>query len=296
MVARNPPSLFGPLKPDNPTASTEPTPSEHSESHESESTTSTSSNHFKLLEEIRNPRIRLQVGDRIFTTYKDTLMESEFFQRQLSGRWDKDALPDRSWFYDGSPMLFEHILQYLRRGVFPLFFDLNTGHNHHLYQSLLEEARYLQIPRLQTWLEKKCYLKAVSVKSEILHYAGQGLECRNKPFEDVGGVTSREFYLHFTPRVVPYLCPFGIRGHRGNSAQCWRDCRAPSSRAGRAEISQLRPDYDILQNMNMVVVKKTVTVRDDLGKGWLGWEELEEEDDDPDTASDRTVERRHSVG
>ncbi|KAK3681061.1 hypothetical protein B0T22DRAFT_485630 [Podospora appendiculata] len=61
--------------------------------------------------------IRLQVGERHFTTTKDTLAEgSAFFAALLSSRWD-NALDDGSYFIDADPALFEHILRYLRRGL-----------------------------------------------------------------------------------------------------------------------------------------------------------------------------------
>lgn len=77
--------------------------------------------------------IRLQVGERHFTTTRDTLTaESRYFASLLSGRWD-NALEDGSYFIDADPMLFDHILRYLRRGIFPLFVDMAKGHDYHLY-------------------------------------------------------------------------------------------------------------------------------------------------------------------
>ncbi|KAJ9137728.1 hypothetical protein NKR23_g8963 [Pleurostoma richardsiae] len=108
-------------------------------------------------------RVSLQVGERRFTTTKETLVgESHFFASLLSGRW-KNALEDGSYFIDADPVLFEHILRFLRRGVYPLFFDVVKGHDHILYHSLQEEARYFGIPRLEDWLEQKRYLEAVRV-------------------------------------------------------------------------------------------------------------------------------------
>lgn len=66
-----------------------------------------------------NVQVLLQVGERRFTTTNETLTnESTFFASLLSGRWS-NALPDGSHFIDADPMLFEHILRYLRRGVLP---------------------------------------------------------------------------------------------------------------------------------------------------------------------------------
>lgn len=104
--------------------------------------------------------ICIQVGGRRFTTTtKETLTEeSAFFASLLSGWWN-NALEDGSYFIDADPVLFEHILRYLRRGVFPLFFGAVKGHDYHLYLSLLEEARYFQIRRLRTGSKRNAISK-----------------------------------------------------------------------------------------------------------------------------------------
>ncbi len=84
--------------------------------------------------------ITLQVGERQFITMAETMtQESAFFAALLSERWD-NADADGSYFIDADPDLFEHILRYLRRGVFPIFYDNVKGHNHALYLALLQEA------------------------------------------------------------------------------------------------------------------------------------------------------------
>lgn len=71
--------------------------------------------------------IRLQVGERHFTTTKDTLTEeSAFFAALLSSRWDK-ALDYGSSFIDADPALLEHIMRYLRRESFPCSSTLSRG-------------------------------------------------------------------------------------------------------------------------------------------------------------------------
>jgi hypothetical protein len=105
--------------------------------------------------------IHLQVGGRRFTTTKETLTEeSAFFSSLLSGRWE-NALEDGSYFIDADPVLFEHILRYLRRGVFPLFFDTAKGHDPYLYLALLEEARYFHFryPVFRTGWKRKVIWK-----------------------------------------------------------------------------------------------------------------------------------------
>ncbi|CAG8971121.1 hypothetical protein HYALB_00008598 [Hymenoscyphus albidus] len=112
-------------------------------------------------------RITIQVGNKRFTTLQQTLTdESEYFRSILS-RWKENVIQkDGSYFYDGDPVLFAHILQYLRRGVLPVFHDNSRGHDHTLYSALLVEAKYLQIDHLVKWIEQKKYLEAIKVSFE----------------------------------------------------------------------------------------------------------------------------------
>ncbi|KAL7940574.1 BTB/POZ protein [Trichoderma barbatum] len=112
-----------------------------------------------------NGRITLQVGERRFYTTKDTLTcDSEYFKARFN-RWnDSDA--DGSYFIDGDPTLFEVILQYLRTGRPPLFFD-STTQTHDLAKcaALLCEARYFQIHKLEAWIMEKNYLHIIQVNT-----------------------------------------------------------------------------------------------------------------------------------
>jgi hypothetical protein len=167
-----------------------------------------------------DPIIAIQVGERRFRTKTDTLQESGYLRALISPRWDNNKQEDGSYFIDADPELFEHILRYLRRGVLPIFYDKIKGHDHALYLALLEEAKYLQIPRLQKWLEEKRYLKAVTVSTTTRD-------------EEVGiaGWTeqsdlSKEFEIYplvYTKKV--YLCPRRIDRHKGDPDSCGRQCR-----------------------------------------------------------------------
>ena len=117
-------------------------------------------------------QVHLQVGERHFTTTRETLIsESAFFASLLSGRWS-NSLPDGSYFIDADPTLFEHILRYLRRGVLPIFFDQARGHDYALYLSLLEEARYFGICRLEEWLANKRYLDVFEIRRTLEIHSG----------------------------------------------------------------------------------------------------------------------------
>ncbi|KAF7717802.1 Uncharacterized protein PECH_008441 [Penicillium ucsense] len=106
-----------------------------------------STSNSQLKEQAQNQasqQVVLQVGDRRFVTSRDTLTtESGYFAALLSGRWN-DAREDGSYLIDADPYLFEHILQYLRQGVPPLFFDSAKGHDRLMYLALYTEARYFQ--------------------------------------------------------------------------------------------------------------------------------------------------------
>lgn len=201
--------------------------------------------------------IRLQVGERIFTTTKDTLVSgSAFFAALFSGRWN-NSLPDGSWFIDADPALFEHILRYLRRGVFPLFFDIKSGHDHHRYLSLLEEARYFQISRLEQWLIRKRYLDAVRVETTLSQkWFGQE-ESFSFPYVMPAGAT-RECHLHVGTKNV-YLCPRGIEHHRGSPGSCGRQCE--NARANRRE--ELGISYEEEHFSHMLLVTNVLSLRGD---------------------------------
>jgi phytoene desaturase (3,4-didehydrolycopene-forming) len=114
-----------------------------------------------------NDPIRLQVGERSFTTTRSTLAEeSAYFASLLSGRWET-ARADGSYFVDADPDLFVHILRYLRRGVLPVFYDVQKGHDEALYDALLKEVSFLGIAALESYLENRTYLDRVAVSSWV---------------------------------------------------------------------------------------------------------------------------------
>lgn len=81
----------------------------------------------------------------------------------FSGRWCLDKQEDGSIFVNGNLKLFEHLLEYLLRGVFPLAYDKRKGHDYLFYTQILEEAKYFDCPLLVLWLEDECYKKCVSM-------------------------------------------------------------------------------------------------------------------------------------
>lgn len=81
-------------------------------------------------------------------------------------------MEDGPYVIDADANLFEHVLRYLRRGVFPLFYEESKGHNFGLYLALLKEARYFKIKRLEQWLDKKRYLDTVKTEYSATELEG----------------------------------------------------------------------------------------------------------------------------
>ncbi|KAK3346124.1 hypothetical protein B0T25DRAFT_551131 [Lasiosphaeria hispida] len=93
-------------------------------------------------------------------------------------------------------------------------------HDHHLYLSLLEEARYFQIPRLQSWLEGERYLEAVTVSLKTMVREMDGN--LSAETSTLAGTTIKCFPSWGTKKV--YICPRGTSGHRGRPDLCGRRC------------------------------------------------------------------------
>ncbi|GAB0136484.1 hypothetical protein EsDP_00004784 [Epichloe bromicola] len=163
-------------------------------------------------------RVKLLVGERLFTTTEQTLVaESAYFTSLLSGRW-ASTLEDGSYFIDSDPSLFEHILRYLRHSICPIFYDQLRGHDFGLYLALQAEARYFGIPRLHEWLENKRYFEAIH-----LSYRIQMVEdYSSQDFRSNSG-TAMDIYPTWGVQKV-YVCPREIPVHRGDPGRCGRQC------------------------------------------------------------------------
>lgn len=186
-------------------------------------------------------QINLQVGEGRFVTTRETLVsESSFFASLLSERWD-NAFTDGSYFIDADPTLFEHVLRYLRRGVLPIFYDIDKGHDHALYLAILEEARYFQIARLQEWLEKKQYLSVLTVEHSVEEFEGT-------PYSTTLSTDTRAKYFPEWGIKKVYVCPRGIYVHRDQPTKCGRQCMAAQGDAGAI--------YDDEPVLKMLVVKE----------------------------------------
>ncbi|KAK3320390.1 hypothetical protein B0T19DRAFT_429537 [Cercophora scortea] len=111
----------------------------------------------------RAEKVILDVGGRQFVTTVGSLVQrSGYFSDFFTGSWQDVKQADGSIFVDTDPGVFEHILKYLRRGVFPLAYDQKRGHNFALYADVLAEAQFFRTPKLENWLTAKLYLNCIS--------------------------------------------------------------------------------------------------------------------------------------
>ncbi|EGD92454.1 hypothetical protein TESG_00030 [Trichophyton tonsurans CBS 112818] len=165
--------------------------------------------------------VMLRVGERTFHTTAETLAErSDYFKAYFSGKWTIPATEDGSIFIDADSEAFEHVLRYLRRGVFPLAFDAAKGHDYRLYTSILEEAIYFQCHHLVTWLEDQCYHKCVTWYTTVKEVA----EEERVAVTGDGSTRAMTIVRAGTKEEKTYICPRGIYVHRGAPSKCGRQC------------------------------------------------------------------------
>ncbi|KAI1406949.1 hypothetical protein F5Y13DRAFT_176083 [Hypoxylon sp. FL1857] len=181
-----------------------------------------------------NERITLQVGERRFTTLRDTLVgESEYFAVRLSGSWN-DAEEDGSYFVDSDPTLFEHVLGFLRSGNYPVFFDsASQTFDCAKYISLLGEARYFGIRKLEDWIHKEKYLDVVHLQKSVRIVDRTETDTLQSCFS-VNANTKTEVSVSWHMKKV-YICPRGIYVHRGDRSRCGRACENARGLDGGSE-------------------------------------------------------------
>jgi BTB/POZ domain-containing protein KCTD9 len=175
---------------------------------------------------LADERVTLLIGEQRFTTTKSTLMSESGFFRALVTRWQGSADEDGSFFIDASAEMFQHILDYLRRKTFPLFFDKINGFNHGLYLRLLQEARFYQVNELADWIERKGYEELVTITTN----------CRMVQKDIPSATENISMYSHSAPafssvQLLPigttrkvYICPRAIPVHRDKPEACGRSC------------------------------------------------------------------------
>ncbi|MCJ1356721.1 MAG: hypothetical protein MMC33_006716 [Icmadophila ericetorum] len=97
--------------------------------------------------------VKLQISERRFLTTIETLTrESLYFQELLLDPMSTAADVNGTVFIDADGETFDHILQYLRYGIYPVFYDAKNGHDFTLYLLVLQQARMFQIQNLVRWI------------------------------------------------------------------------------------------------------------------------------------------------
>ncbi|KAK2804001.1 hypothetical protein FQN50_006807 [Emmonsiellopsis sp. PD_5] len=197
----------------------------------------------------------LQVGERRFQTSIDVLAEkSRYFRALFSGQWRPvNKQPDGSIFIDGDGKAFEHVLQYVRRGIFPIIFNHESGqHDYVLYNAILEEAKYFQCDNLVIFLEDQCYLRCVNWGTTYKIH-----DFESSSIDLAGGASAPRFrsFKQFQKKI--YLCPRGIPGHDGNPAACGRRCEN--------ELQGYEPEYDDETVSQLLVEERRVKYH----SGWM---------------------------
>lgn len=187
-------------------------------------------------------RIQLQIGEKIFTTTKATVAPSNLLATLVNLPPPHGA----PYFIDADPALFEYILRYLRTGMFPLFYDSDNGHDHCLYFTILTQARFYQIEKLEAWIGNKLYLEAVTSRTS----AGSITLCGEDQIQHLDDLTHLK---HETLKIVNvkqsnakcFRCPTRNWKHDGHRQNCVRDgclSRYASSTA-EVEMRVLHIDY-----------------------------------------------------
>lgn len=193
--------------------------------------------------------IHLTVDERVFVTLPATLLrDSRTFEKLINDR-EENAPPELRMFLDLDPDVFAHVLEYLRSGVFPLFYDKSRGYNYNLYDRLLAQARFLQMPRLMHWLERKLYLSAITSTRWV-----KEVPMKDMITERIGGDEDVEFQTHVRSMII---CPRNIRRHLEYPSTCGQDCDNFRKQLGKQEEWK---DFTVVTVIRTKVIYQQMTV------------------------------------
>lgn len=110
--------------------------------------------------EIKDDRIVVNVGGKLFPTFRSTLtMKSTYFEKRLSGRFSDDA-GDSEIIVDRDHEPFSIILSYLRSG------ELLISPDKLLFSSILIEADFYGIDELLDMVRDQCYCNLNHINCE----------------------------------------------------------------------------------------------------------------------------------
>ena len=163
--------------------------------------------------------IDLLVGEkRYHTTIATLTRESKYFQETLvNDLMSMGTDMNGTLCVDADSETFDHVLRYLRHGVYPIFYHAQSGHDFALYLNVLQQAKQFRIPDLVKWIEEKKYLEAVKLEysvSEQTHL--KKLESTVKSDEEI------VYHSVYETKTV-YRCPRNIEVHWSHE-QCGKGC------------------------------------------------------------------------
>jgi phytoene desaturase (3,4-didehydrolycopene-forming) len=189
-------------------------------------------------------RIELQIGEKTFHTTKATVADSAVLSTLVE--LDPPEGSSGRYFVDADPGLFEHILRYLRTGMFPLFFDAARGHDYCRYLELLNQARFYQIPKLESWLAHQGYHDSVRCRTWANSITLYGEE-QIAHLEELTHLKNERLHVlaveNSSARV--FCCPNANWRHHGRREKCARaNClrlAAPTQQTMRT----LKLDYTV---------------------------------------------------
>ncbi|KAI0385471.1 hypothetical protein F5Y04DRAFT_276800 [Hypomontagnella monticulosa] len=184
------------------------------------------------------PPICLRIGERHFIVHLDTLIRQSTYFAAFYAHGSEAY--DGALFVDSDPDIFGHIINFLRTGIYPLFFDSNTQTFDHVeYFYLLTESKRFGVQKLIDWITDKKYLnavkvtKSVTILDDITSGFLQDYLNQRAPSDDKVDVSTT-----WAAKKV-YLCPRGIEVHRGDRSRCGRVCEAVRrQRGGRVEFEE----------------------------------------------------------
>eukprot|EP01089_Gocevia_fonbrunei_P005933 TRINITY_DN1642_c0_g2_i1.p1 TRINITY_DN1642_c0_g2~~TRINITY_DN1642_c0_g2_i1.p1 ORF type:complete len:297 (+),score=50.54 TRINITY_DN1642_c0_g2_i1:441-1331(+) len=92
-------------------------------------------------------RIKLDIGGSLHTTSLGTLLSQQgsFFEAMFSGRWDTKSDQDGIYFIDRDPLMFNHLLNFLREGTLDIDLETLTQYE---FKKLRKDAEYYQLDAL----------------------------------------------------------------------------------------------------------------------------------------------------
>lgn len=128
---------------------------------------------------------------------------------------------------DFEPEHFEHVLRYIRSGLYPIFYNDVSGHDVPRYLIVKTCAQQYGVKKLVDWITNKKY-EAVVEKQ----YTTRWIQQKQHMIAPLKIVPSDETLTFFPISHIEqvYTCPRGIPVHRGDYSKCGQACSKAENR------------------------------------------------------------------